>query len=167
MPVTEEIDAMTFLLIDKLGERLAFERTSVRLYEALLSKCRHSGLELPLAKLEMIQQQELEHFVMVKNALDEMGADPTVERPCADVTAIASSGLLQVVSDPRTSLAQALNAALTSELTDNAAWELLIQMCRQAGFEQTADIFGLALRQEAEHLDIIKSLIEQLTLQTV
>ena len=31
------------LLMDKLGERLAFERTSTRLYEALVSKCDACG----------------------------------------------------------------------------------------------------------------------------
>jgi NAD(P)-dependent dehydrogenase (short-subunit alcohol dehydrogenase family) len=37
------------------------------------------------------------------------------------VTATASAGLMQVLTDPRTTLAQCLNTILTAELTDNAA----------------------------------------------
>lgn len=51
--------------LDKLSERLAFERTGVRLYEALLNKCQTLGESAPgptLEDIEHIGSEELEHF---------------------------------------------------------------------------------------------------------
>ncbi len=151
-------------LLDKLGERMAFERSGVRLYEAVLTKCRASKLELPLARLEQIQQQELEHYLLLQTAIEDLGADPTAQTPCADVIGVQSMGLIQTVTDPRTNVAQCLGALLTAELTDNAGWELLMDLARAAGQERTADSFQRALEQEAEHLDTVKTLLRQVLL---
>ena len=55
------------LLADKLGERLAFERTGVRLYEALIAKCGANGKAdaPPVEKLEHIRREEAEHFALL------------------------------------------------------------------------------------------------------
>ena len=45
---------------------------------------------------------------------------------------------------------------LTAELTDNAGWELLIQLSEQAGESELAGRFLGALAQEQEHLAIVK-----------
>src|SRR5207237_855711 len=92
------------VFLDLLGERLAFERTGVRLYEALLVKCqaadpRPGGPDR--ADLERIRDDELRHFGLVKEALEDLGADPTVMTPSADVAAVAAMGWVQAVSDPR------------------------------------------------------------------
>ncbi len=150
------------LLVDKLGERLAFERTGVRLYEAVILKCGASALDLPTDRLREIRDQEIEHFFLLQDAIRELGADPTVQTPCADVIGVASAGLLQVVTDSRTDMAQTLNAILTAELTDNAGWELLIELCLQEELSDLADRFRRAYRQEAEHLTTIKSLLTEM-----
>ncbi|WP_294636516.1 ferritin-like domain-containing protein [uncultured Aquabacterium sp.] len=150
------------MLIDKLGERLAFERTGTRLYEALITK---SMQLMPpgdprLTVLQRIHDQEAEHFQMLAGALQSLGADPTAQTPCADVAAQLSSGILQVVTDPRTDLAQSLNAILVAELADNASWELLETLLRQTGHDEMADSFGRALSQEAEHVMAIRQMLE-------
>jgi hypothetical protein len=156
------------LLLDKLGERIAFERTGTRLYGALITK--YLALEnageaaLPpssdgepaLETLRRIRAQELQHFQMLNRCVKELGGDPTAQTPCADVTGTASSGLLQVVTDPRTTLAQSLNAVLTAELTDNAGWELLGELAELAGQKQLADPFAEALAVEEEHMAIVQ-----------
>src|SRR5215217_3154582 len=79
----EEVGLAVFL--DKLSERLAFERTGTRLYEALLNKCEMLGEMTPgptLEQIEHIGREELEHFLLVNNAITELGGDPTVQTPC-------------------------------------------------------------------------------------
>jgi hypothetical protein len=85
-----------------------------------------------------------------------MGGDPTAQTPCADVMAVASSGFMQVLNDPRTTLAQCLNAMLAVELADNAGWELLASLADEAGQSDLAGRFLAALGQEQLHLAIIK-----------
>lgn len=173
------------LLMDKVGERLAFERTGVRLYEALLAKYDATTLragevlppaekvhevahaqgmavlapvlgEAPAETLRRLRAEELEHFRLLCAAMQDLGGDPTAQTPCADVTATASMGLMQVMTDPRTTLAQSLNAMLSAELTDNAGWELLIQLAEQNGQSDLAGRFLGALAQEQEHLVTIR-----------
>ncbi|MPZ78797.1 MAG: hypothetical protein GEU77_20030 [Deltaproteobacteria bacterium] len=145
------------VLIDKLAERLAFERTGTRLYETLIQKAHaiETGNGKVVAGLERICQEELSHFHMLWGCLEKLGADPTVETPSADVSALASQGIPKVLADPRTTLAQCFEAILIAELVDNDAWERLIDLAN--GFNQTDMVqqFRQALSQEAEHLAFI------------
>jgi len=146
------------VFLDKLGQRLAFERSGVRLYEALLAKA--EGLNLPheiRAKLEHFKKEEAEHMQIVKECMETLGADPTAMTPCADVAGVSAIGPLQVLTDPRTNFAQSLDAMLTIELTDNAAWELLIELAEKLGQEEMATRFRHALTQEEHHLETVKS----------
>lgn len=177
------------IFMDKIGERIAFERGGTRLYEALITKVQaveRLGQEVlvpadrlptadgaaaapgsvagetPLQTLMRIRNEELEHFRMLGLAMQKLGGDPTAQTPCADVSATASMGILQVVTDPRTTLAQCLNAMLTAELTDNAGWELLVQLAEEAGETELAGRFLGALAQEQEHLAIVKGWLTEL-----
>ena len=49
-------------------------------------------------------------------------------------------GLLQAASDPRTTLAQTLHAALAAELIDGAGWENLILMAQNMGHDDMANV---------------------------
>lgn len=168
--------AQPAILMDKLGERLAFERSGTRLYDALIRKVQAARQldpqalppapgtagdgaqppEDPMDTLLRIRADELEHFQLLCEAMTSLGGDPTAMTPCADVTAVASSGIMQVLNDPRTTLAQCLNAMLTAELTDNAGWELLISLADSAGQSELVGPFLAALGQEQEHLEIVK-----------
>jgi rubrerythrin len=150
-------EPMVFL--DKLGERLAFERTGTRLYEALLAKLEaadtHDPSITPQVLLD-IRDDELAHAGLVRQAIEELGGDPTVMTPCADITALASSGWVQVLSDPRSTFTQCLDVILLAELGDNAGWELLIELARGLGKDDLVDSFGAALLEEQRHLEIIR-----------
>jgi bacterioferritin (cytochrome b1) len=143
------------VFLDKLSERLAFERMGTRLYDALINKCQtiDDGDESPtLDELREIRDEEHRHFLMLKDAIEGLGGDPTVQSPCADVTAVASMGIMQVLMDPRTSVTQCLNAILTAELTDNAGWEMLIDLADGLGQEELSEQFTEALDNEQQHL---------------
>lgn len=143
-------------LVDKLGERLAFERAGVRVYEALLSKLDAGQAEFEggpeRADLVHILKEEYEHFRALDAALRHLGADPTVLTPSANLSLTVASGIVAVVLDPRTSFVQCLDAALVLELADNESWELLTQLTREAGQRKLVESFELAAAQEREHL---------------
>ncbi len=142
------------VLVDKLGERLAYERTGVRLYEALEVKVRaaHGGALVDLDTLGRQRDDEESHFHLVGRCLVSLGADPTAMTPCADMAGVAGAGHLQVIADPRTTVAQALNSLLLVELGDGAGWELLVELAQEAGQPDMAQAFTVALDTEQQHL---------------
>lgn len=147
------------VLLDKLGQRLAFERSGVRLYQAMITKVETVGDARGgdlRADLMHICAEEARHFRMLEGIIREMGADPTAQTPAADVSGVANLGLLQVVTDPRTTIAQSLEALLTAELTDNACWELLAELAAEAGHDDLVGPFQQALLAEQEHLALVK-----------
>jgi hypothetical protein len=149
---------------DKLGERLAFERTGVRLYEALLSKARVAPpLERgpSVEELEAFHAQELAHFDMLRGVAEELGADPTVVTPSADVMAILSMGIPHVLSDPRTSLRQCLDAVLLAELADHDGWTLLIEIAQALGYDDLVERFEAALDEERVHLTRVRTWVTE------
>lgn len=157
------------VLINKLGQRLAFERSGVRLYDALIMKIEADKADegddiVSLDRLRQFRAEENEHFLMVKEVMESIGADPTAQTPDADVSALGALGIQKVMTEPRTSLSQCLEALLTAEMTDNAAWELLVGLCTEMGLDDTAEEFRRALAQEEKHLVQIKSWVHQLTI---
>lgn len=145
------------LLMDKLGERLAFERAGTRLYDALMAKCKASANGgIPEAELKHIRDEEAMHFALVGAAIQSLGGDPTAQTPSADVAGVAGSGLMQVLSDPKTTVAQALHAILIAELADGAAWDELIELTEEAGNEDLVQRFSKARDNEAEHLSKVR-----------
>ena len=161
--------AGTAVFFDKLSERLAFERTGTRLYEALLNKCEVLGEPTPgptLAEIQHIGQEELRHFLLINRAITDLGGDPTVESPSADVAAVSSMGIMQVLTDPRTSMTQCLQAMLVAELTDNDGWELLIKLAENLGFQELEAEFQNALASEQEHLQNVRMWVEECVLES-
>lgn len=162
------------VLIDKLAERAAFERGGTRLYDGILAKFRAqsrsaaSGIDLPEdlteGTLRQIRDQEAEHFRLITQCIEQLGGDPTVQTPGADLVGMESTGLIQSVSDPRTTLAQGLHAALAAELIDNDGWELLIKLAQEMGDTPMVSRFNDALREEGEHLRRVRGWYQQLTL---
>ena len=143
------------LFIDKLGERLAFERMGVRLYDALLSKlAAYGGFDGGPSKgdLERFRSEELEHLHLLIRSIEDLGGDPTVITPSANVIAVASQGITSVLVDARTSLEQSLGAILVAELADRDSWEGLIALAREAGQKEMARAFEEALSEEESHL---------------
>jgi rubrerythrin len=151
------------VFLDAIGERIAFERTGVRLYEALL--CRydaahpHAGSP-PRDQLERIRDEELGHFQMLCRAMEQLGGDPTTVTPSADVAAVASMGLAAVVHDPRATLTEGLKAILIAELADNDSWAMLCRMADDLGQDELAEEFRNALANEEEHLASVRGWLQ-------
>jgi rubrerythrin len=147
-------------LMDKLGERLAFERTGTRLYEALVSKFEAYGGFAGGPKREdllEILNEEHEHFFMLSERIAQFGGDPTAVTPSANVAAVASEGVMKVITDPRTTFLQSLEAILIAELTDRDSWELLCDASRDAGLTELQAQCEAAEATEERHLSKVRS----------
>jgi ferritin-like protein len=148
------------VLLDRLGARLAYERGGARLYDALLRKAaacaRKRGMDECATDLQRIQAEEEEHAEVLSAMISDLGGDPTMETPCADVEGVMASGLVQAVNDPRTTLTQCLHAALVAELADVEAWSALITLGEgQLSAEQGEELQD-ALAREQRHLSLVR-----------
>lgn len=149
------------VLIDRLGQRLAYERSGVRLYDAFILKCESlSEINAPNFSIDLLKEfrdEELKHFVMLRDSIKMLGADPTATTPAADVDGVASMGFVQALNDPRTSVDECLCVMLTVELADNDGWDTLIKLSAAFGFEDMAKDFQNAKAEEDRHLEHIRS----------
>ena len=165
--LSAEADRMSVLL-DKLGERLAFERQGTRLYEAFLQKLEAVPTESDIGpspeELRHIRDEELEHFKLLQKAITGMGGDATVQTPSADIAGVLSHGVLQIVIDPRITIPQTLQAILTAELADNDGWQMLKELARKLKHPDLADQCDKAFREEQEHLENVRGWLSEMTL---
>jgi rubrerythrin len=112
--------------------------------------------------VKQIRNQEVEHAEILRQALVDLGADPTAQTPSADLVGVQAMGLLQSVSDPRTSLVQTLSSLMAAELIDVASWELLSRLATSLGNDRLAERFDHALEQENVHLRTVSGWYEGL-----
>lgn len=150
-------------LLDKLGERLAFERTGTRLYEGILRKHEARGGFAggpEREELERFRDEEARHFALLVRVVQDLGGDPTAVTPSADLAGVEATGIAKAIGDPRTTLPQALHALLAAELVDGAGWELLIELTREVGIDGVADSFEIALEEEQRHLESVRQWIQ-------
>jgi hypothetical protein len=153
--VGEAAAGSTSILIDKVGERLAFERTGTRLYDTLLLKHEATGGFQGGPSFEELlkhRDEEFGHFQTLSEVLEQLGGDPTAVTPSADVAGVASSGIVALIADARSTLPQCLEAMLAAELVDESGWGRLIELCTQLGHRELTELFEQCARTEAEHL---------------
>jgi ferritin-like metal-binding protein YciE len=145
------------VFVDKMAERLAYERGGTRLYDAALVKAiaLAEGTPVNIERMKQIRAQEADHANLLSDAIESVGADPTAQTPCADLVGVQAMGLMQSITDPRTSLVQTLSSLLAAELIDVASWELLARLARDMGQDAIANRFEDALAHETQHLDTI------------
>jgi rubrerythrin len=140
-------------LIDKLCERLAVETAGVALYQAVLDKLSPQIESDALAtRLRRFQADEARHRDLLIEYLDKLGVPGDQrETPSARLADHEGQAFLKLVGEAETP-AQILNVLLTVELMDENAWELLVDLARDAGDEESVRLFDQCLREEKEHL---------------
>jgi rubrerythrin len=154
-----DVDPDIMLLIDLLGARLAFERSGVRFYEALIAKLdAYGSFERGPTRhdLEQIHDEEHRHMVMLDRLLNDLGADPTTVTPCANRELVTCRGIGDVLLDPRTRLLDGLEAIVIAELADHEQWMALVDTARDLRRENLARIFVANQATEEEHLSKVR-----------
>jgi type 1 glutamine amidotransferase len=62
-----------------------------------------------------------------------------------------------VITDPRTTLLQSLEAILVAELADSTCWETLVELAQAAGEDDLVQPFKQAYMTEQEHLQQVRA----------
>lgn len=139
--------------IHKLGERVAFERLQIRLYEALLAKHRALGAYEggpSRADLQRMLDQERAHLELLHEVLDTWGLPSSVTAVFANALAKSVTGSVsKVLLQSRTSLLDALEAILVAEFADRHGWTALIELGEASGQHVWSERFRAAERDEA------------------
>ncbi len=155
------------ILVEKLTERCAFERISVRLYDAVQTKVIERG-SFPGGptrdELGRFAREELHHFQQLAAAVFAFGGDPSATAVNRLVIPGLLEELVQRVRDPRTSVTEALQALLVAALVDVEGWEALVGLCDHVGHVGLADRFEGARHEENAHLEAIRSWVSAATL---
>jgi len=147
-------------LMDKLGQRLAFERTGTRLYEALISKHEaFGGFDGGPSRAQLLEilNEEHRHFTELERHVIALGGDPTAVTPSANLAAVATEGVLKLITDPRNSLLQSLEGILIAELVDNDGWQMLCDAARNDGVDELVDLCEEATAAEQRHLENVRA----------
>lgn len=161
------MDDVSEILLDKLGERVVFERTGTRLYEALISKYLDSDDKKSLpdqSRLEQFHQEELKHFEVVSAAIKRIGGELPIIAPATDLGGSLGMGWMLAITDTRTSFLQALEIVLQAELVDHASWELLIELAERQELADIATKFQECLNEKEVHVTTLKQWLQELTL---
>jgi len=157
----------TELLLHKLGQRLAFERASVRLYEALIFKCLTIGRGgrniVSIDQLRQFRDEEVEHSLLLKTAIEALGFDPDVCIPDADPNLLSSLQIPKVFTKKDTSILQCLESVQIFATNDNAEWHTLHGLFTNMGLNDLADEFNQALKEDSRQLETISRWIYQLS----
>lgn len=148
------------VFVDQLGARLGFVRLMVRLYDALILKVERAGLDVE--RLVRYRVEKLKHFQILNGAMEFLGLDPSAQTPSASAAILAVSGVLQVITDPRMTVAQSVQAMLMVERSDHAAWEILIPLTRLEGLDDCLREFKMCHAEECEHVDALTALLKSL-----
>ena len=138
------------------------------LYEGFLQKLEAARTEHTVGpsreELRHICDEELEHFKLLQKAITGLGGNATVETPSADVAGVLSHGVLQIVSDSRTTIPQTLQAILTAELADNDGWQMLKELASKLQYSDLEEKCEKAFQEEQEHLANVRGWLSEMTL---
>lgn len=134
-------------LVDKLCERLAAEIGGLELYQAALAKLHDADV---IARLEKFRRDEAEHRDLLAGYLDSLGVSER-ETVSARLARHEADAYVKLVGEAETP-EQVLNVLLSFELMDENAWEMIIDLGRDAHDDQMVQTLERALRDEKEHL---------------
>lgn len=141
-------------VIELLSERLAYERSGIKLYDAILKKVkrsRHTQLKKLVKELEEHRDQEVEHAEWCAENIRMLGGDPDARTERVMLVETEAQGIEQIIlgDAPLSQMFHALNMA---ELGDNAGWAQLVGIAEQCGDEKAKKELQKRLRHEEEHL---------------
>jgi bacterioferritin (cytochrome b1) len=153
-------------VIDLLNERLAFERSSVRIYDRILEVMRAAGDPQVLGMLDTMRQhrdEEVEHAEWLEEHIQALGGDVHRETELARLALREAQGFEEVVLGSSPELLHLFHALQAAELVDTAGWELLVELAHKADDDAALDAFELRLTEEEDHLEYIRRVIARYT----
>jgi rubrerythrin len=151
---------MTPVFIDKLCERLAVEQAGVRIYETVLAKLSDPAVTKILQKF---QRDEARHRDLLAAYLERSDVPESMrDTPSARVAKLEGESYLRLI-DEVDAPQHLLNILLTVELTDENAWELLINLARDHAESELVETFAECLANEKTHLRQIRGMVAEMS----
>jgi hypothetical protein len=137
--VSSTLDTMRpSLLIERLIDRLISAQERVALYTAALTKAVGVRDTAQLV-LERMGSDERQHCEVLRRHLVRLGFDPAFTPPVREGG--DAKRILEIITNPRTSVSQALCALLGAALAAVGDWETLARTARDAHDERMAAEF--------------------------
>jgi rubrerythrin len=149
-------------VLDVLSGRLAFERTGVKLYDAVIDKIERKAeprFHAIVGQLRHIREEEKEHEEWLEAQIRSLGGHPEHQSEMAKLELEEGSGIERVIVDGHEKVIHLLHALLAAELADNAGWDVLVKLAGEAGDREAKAQFALRLAQEAKHLLYIREVV--------
>jgi ferritin-like metal-binding protein YciE len=157
-------------VIDLLCERLAFERSTVKLYDRILEALRGaadaSTRDLH-ATMQKHRQEEDDIAGWLEGRIRELGGDAGVQTDLARLATREAQGIEEVAANDAADVTHLLHALLAVEGVDNAGWELLVDLANAAGDDRAKRELERRHRQETQHLAFVRHAIERLAIGTL
>jgi bacterioferritin (cytochrome b1) len=151
-------------VIDLLSERLTFERASVKLYDAIIAKMQRSNDDNVMRMYDEMKRnrdEEKEHEEWLEEQIRALGGDTRAQTEMSRLAHIETEGIERVVLDGDNVVAHLFHALLSAELSDNAGWDLLVQIADDVGDREAKRAFKKRLHQEEDHLIFVRRAVER------
>jgi bacterioferritin (cytochrome b1) len=156
-------------VIDLLNERLAFERTGVKLYDTLLARLQVAtdpAIKALVGQVQEHRDEEHEHEEWLEEQIRALGGSAHALSEHAVLAQAEAEGVERVIRRDD-SIPHDFHALLTAELADNAGWDLLVQLADDFGDSKAKKEFKKRLHEEEEHLLFVRKTLLELTRQVV
>jgi rubrerythrin len=150
-------------VIDMLAERLQFERSGVKLYDAVIKKMQSSREPSVTKMLDQMQEhrdQEKEHEEWLEECIRQLGGDDKQMTEKARLIQQESKGIEEVIMKDA-EIPHLFHALLAAELVDNAGWDLLVQLADEADDNKAKRDFKKRLHEEEEHLILVRETMKK------
>lgn len=157
-------------LTDLLAVRMAYERSTVNMYERFIEKCRDSEdpviRALDLSRMEPFREAMTEHVNLLTQALDVIvdraeGTHP--EEPFL----IFMKAAEQQVCDAQIPILPSIQALLAVEQFNEVAWGLLLALFKDAELQRFVAHFEHACAQHREQRTMLQQAYEDVALGLV
>jgi len=151
-------------LLRQLRERLAFVRTSTRLYEALLTMLEAAPAahqyDVSRDNVVRFRSEEAAHFELLCECIESLGTDPLTFISADRAPPVRVDLARQGAAGSSERIANTLQHLLDLKRTDRSAWELLVATARTFGHDELARRFGHAWSEAAQHVHQLRAWTE-------
>lgn len=150
------------LVLDVLSGRLAFERTGVTLYDAVIQKIERAGeprYHVLIDQLRHNRNEEKEHEEWLEAQIRALGGSAHETTTMSQLELEESTGIKSVIVDGHQKVLHLLHALLAAELADNAGWDLLVKLADDTGDTAAKAQFAKRLAEEVKHLAFIREAV--------
>lgn len=156
----------TALLLNKLAQRLSYERANVRFYEALIFKslAAEQGVRriVSVDRLRQFRDEDVEHTVLLKTAIETLGADVDMWLPDAVPSQATQITMSKMLTKTHGDILQCLQSVVVFARNDADEWQMLYRLFSSMGLEKMTETFRQAWEEDQQQLTTLSAWVEQM-----